>query len=719
MTQNTITEAIGTTVPTELQALPGWLVWRFKYDPNDPTKKPIKMPYYAMTGTKRKGVQGSAADRAQLVTFPQAASVAVRDGYSGVGFAPMAEWGITALDFDKCVIDGQVDPTVQQLVAGTYSELSPSGSGVRGLVLGSLGDHKDNATEGKFGFETFNAKGFVTITGNAITDCRKIAPVPAEVVQFCETRFKRQRERAEAAPPEQPPLGLTPEQIRALVGHLDPSMGRMPWLNVGMAIHHELQGDGFELWDEWSSKGASYPGTDSLECQWDSFSRPRDGGPSVTIRTLIQLANESGAKFVFYTPVSDDEFTDIAAHDRREAQVRIAEAVEGGYLAGMTLGEVQAEIRDNQDAAKLATEKLAEIRAKVANDFKVPVANVEEATKPVRSHYEVLSVWDFMNQPSPGWFIFGVVPKAEVVLMFGASRSGKTFLVLDMAFAIGRGVPWRGIETEKAKVIYLAAEGAGGARKRFRAYAQHNSLSQAEVDNGIGIIDATPNMRDAKVLNEIARCIRKAGGTDILIIDTLAQVIHGDENGEDMQNLINLVREHLCKPLKAMAFFIHHTGKDTSKGARGSSTLLAAVEAEFEVVRSGDVRMMKVTKLKDGEEGAQFGFSLGTVDVGEDEQGRPITSCVVNYTDASDISLKANAKVRGSKEKKLLEVLGRLGDLDEGGVRINTLIFEAMQEIPHDPKKKRDLRRQGFIQALDLLKGKGLVVQEGDKVRPA
>ena len=52
---------------------------------------------------------------------------------------------------------------------------------------------------------------------------------------------------------------------------------------------------------------------------------------------------------------------------------------------------------------------------------------------------------------------------AKAVMVLGTtSGAGKSFMALDMAGAIARGLPWRGKKTKQGRVVYIAAEGAGG-----------------------------------------------------------------------------------------------------------------------------------------------------------------------------------------------------------------------------------------------------------------
>jgi hypothetical protein len=86
---------------------------------------------------------------------------------------------------------------------------------------------------------------------------------------------------------EIPDKGASVEELRATLEYQDPDMNRDDWIQVGMAIHHETDGDlaGFDLWDEWSSKSDKYKGRADLEASWRSF---HDSPNSVTIGMLRQ-----------------------------------------------------------------------------------------------------------------------------------------------------------------------------------------------------------------------------------------------------------------------------------------------------------------------------------------------------------------------------------------------------------------------------------------------
>jgi len=78
--------------------------------------------------------------------------------------------------------------------------------------------------------------------------------------------------------------------------------------------------------------------------------------------------------------------------------------------------------------------------------------------------------------------------------------------------------------------------------------------------------------------------------------------------------------------------WIHHSGKDEAKGARGHSLLRAASDTEIEISAEGPVRVARVTKQREMECEGDFSFTLKVVELGLNGRGKPVTSCVVVHS---------------------------------------------------------------------------------------
>lgn len=304
-------------VPAPLRDLPIFLCWQLQQQSGE--AKPRKVPYYAHGGM-RSGKQGGPEDRQRLVTYGEAMSQAIKRGMTGIGIALLEGFNIVALDLDNCLgTNGELlahDPLLDAVLAQSYCERSPSGRGIRALFRGNLGNHKATIISGMPGCEVFSTSGFVTLTGDHLHEAdligtlELVADVTSEVKAFVEQRLGRFGARSSDASVQRsnivdffggtmPALGLTVERMEEALSVLDPSMGRDDWIRVGMALHHETDGDdtGFELWDAWSAGGVQYPGTEGLRTQWESFER-RKGSDRVpiTIASVIKMAKEASGR---------------------------------------------------------------------------------------------------------------------------------------------------------------------------------------------------------------------------------------------------------------------------------------------------------------------------------------------------------------------------------------------------------------------------------------
>lgn len=639
-------------VPAELRSLQGWLMWRYEQFTGE--EKPRKVPYWT-DGVKRYGKQGGPVDRERLTTFGAARDAAARGGFTGVGFAPLPEFGLAFLDFDACVdADGNVDDSVLDLVSMTYAEYSPSGKGVRAVLRGDLGNHKSHASAERFGVETFSSSGYVTFTGNVLPIVEilgtenMIASVSDKVIDFCRERFGTVGS-PEAFDPDdfmaghEPVLGLSEERMRELLAAISPDCTREEWIRVGMALHHETDGSdlGFELWDEWSSDGITYPSTEGVRTQWDSFERRRGrSGRQITMASVIKMAKQALGQN--NTPVTSEALQHVA---------------------------------DN--APSTYTGRFAAVPAAKLNLL-----------------------------PKSQWIIKGILPRsADPSLLFGASGSGKSFLALDMALAIARGEDWFGHRSKQTRVVYLAAEGGSGVGKRIKAYCDRRGVDIDKLP--IDVITGCPNILEQDDISELVRSLAASGPYGLVIVDTLAQVTPGanENTAEDMgRALANL--KALGEATGATVQVVHHAGKDLNRGSRGWSGIKAAMDSQLEVQRDPDTgtRSFRVEKMKDGEDGAQFAFKLDVVDLGVDEDGDLITSCVVEVDNAPAPAAKGErkgVKRRGHIETHILEVMSTFGALDV--VETEDLIKRAIDMLPKPDKDGRDTRRQTVARALTAL----------------
>jgi len=232
--------------------------------------------------------------------------------------------------------------------------------------------------------------------------------------------------------------------------------------------------------------------------------------------------------------------------------------------------------------------------------------------------------------------------ECAISVVYGDSNSGKSFFAVDLAYHVAAGHGWFGQKVRAGNVLYVAAEGGRGFGKRIAAVKLQKPDLHAAGSQNLNLLPLQVDLHGAEDASAI---INQAEPSQyrLVVVDTLAMSIgEGSENdGRDMGMFIsNIMR--LKAYFNCHILIVHHTGKDRSKGARGHSSLRAALDTEIELKADGLVRVASVTKQRDMESGKKVAFTLEVVELGLDNDLDAVTSCVVSPADVPDS--KANKK---------------------------------------------------------------------------
>jgi len=209
------------------------------------------------------------------------------------------------------------------------------------------------------------------------------------------------------------------------------------------------------------------------------------------------------------------------------------------------------------------------------------------------------------------WLITDLFERERLITVFGAPKSGKSFIAIAMACSVAIGEEFYGHETKKSPVLYLCGEGVSGVRRRLASYEQYEgtgSLKGAPLflsNRGSRINE--PEEYD-KLENEINLIKDQVGDIGLIIFDTFQRNFSGDENSAQEVNKFVKAADQLIHDFGCSVLLVHHTGRGNKGRARGSSVLDASIDGEFLVERKGtkadDANLMLVkmsqTKNKDG-----------------------------------------------------------------------------------------------------------------------
>jgi phage/plasmid primase-like uncharacterized protein len=255
----------------------------------------------------------------------------------------------------------------------------------------------------------------------------------------------------------------------------------------------------------------------------------------------------------------------------------------------------------------------------------------------------------------PNWLIKGILERGSMNLLFGESGAGKSLFAMDWAFCAATGRDWHGHKIkEELKSLIIMGEGLRGASMRFKALSQ----KYGEAPKNIRLSRRSINLLDSKEADDILKIVAELDfKPSIIMIDTLHRNMVGDENSsEDMAMYFKSI-ELLARRLDAAIVTVHHSGHGDKGRSRGSSSIKAAMDAEFCVTKNGDGITFSCTKSKDFGFGTDMSFVIKEVELeGEvfydEDDDKQITSVYLEY--------QGVAKKEKSLPKKLQKALDSL-----------------------------------------------------------
>jgi hypothetical protein len=293
---------------------------------------------------------------------------------------------------------------------------------------------------------------------------------------------------------------------------------------------------------------------------------------------------------------------------------------------------------------------------------------------------------------------------------------------MDLGFHISIGRQWGGRRVTQAPVVYIAAEGSSGVKKRKVGFEKENPNLPAPVP--FYLISAAPNLgvgqEDQRALIASVSAVGIKPG--LIIIDTLAQTLGGgDENGGGMLQFVANATA-LANHFGAFVLVVHHVGLTADDRERGHSSLIGGADVRILCQRKDDefAATLKWLKLKDEDTNITLRAHLARVVISHDEDGDEISTLIVErIEDAEPKATLPREKVTPASQRLLMTVISEA--IDEAGepfrpygqsgpvVRAvaDTIVrgryYSRVAEIPKPddtPEKLAERQRKGFNLAI-------------------
>lgn len=250
------------------------------------------------------------------------------------------------------------------------------------------------------------------------------------------------------------------------------------------------------------------------------------------------------------------------------------------------------------------------------------------------------------------YLVKGLIPIPGLSVIWGAPKSGKSFWTFDLVMHVALGWEYRGRRVHQGPVVYCCFEGQSGVKARVEAFRQRYSDKLTD-EVPFFLQPVTLDLvRDHPELIEAVRATLGGAMPVAIVLDTLNRSLAGSEsNDADMSKYIRAA-DAIRDAFGCSVLIVHHCGINDSR-PRGHTSLTGAADAQLAVKRNsaGNI-LVTVEFMKDGDAGECVASCLESIEVGADEDGEPITSCVVVEAEASC----AKAPKRGKRLSKSAQI---------------------------------------------------------------
>jgi hypothetical protein len=253
---------------------------------------------------------------------------------------------------------------------------------------------------------------------------------------------------------------------------------------------------------------------------------------------------------------------------------------------------------------------------------------------PQRTRFLLTRFNAVLMSSSAAYLIKGLIPRAGLTVIWGPPKCGKSFWTFDFVMHIVLGEPYRGRRVQQGAVVYLALEGGEGFRYRIEAFRRKHGTTDAPF---YLITDRTDLVRDHAALIGAIRAQLGVTLPALVVIDTLNRSLAGSKSKDEDMTAYIQATDAIREAFGCAVIIVHHCGVAGDR-PRGHTSLTGAADAQIAVTRDGAGNIIATLEwLKDGPEGDVIASRLEQLELGADEDGDSITSCVIIPVDGDAI----------------------------------------------------------------------------------
>lgn len=216
----------------------------------------------------------------------------------------------------------------------------------------------------------------------------------------------------------------------------------------------------------------------------------------------------------------------------------------------------------------------------------------------------LMHVDELDNLPPIRWLIKDLLPANSLVELHGASSTGKTQVIFDIAQTLA---------ATGLTVIYVAAEGLQGYRGRKKAWQKFRKQN----GGSLYLWREPVHLFERPAVRMFLDAV-KPKQPAVIVFDTLSRCSLGaDENNQKDMGFILEALDLVRRETGAAVVAVHHTNA-TGARERGSTVIRGGMDVMIEVSKDDDLISVSCSKMKDAGEFDSIYLKPVLVDIGEE-----------------------------------------------------------------------------------------------------
>jgi hypothetical protein len=319
----------------------------------------------------------------------------------------------------------------------------------------------------------------------------------------------------------------------------------------------------------------------------------------------------------------------------------------------------------------------------------------------------------------PDYLVDGLLQRRFSYCLTARTGDGKTAIALLLAACVALGIPFAGHATEKGRVLVLAGENPDDIRTRWVAMGEAMNFNVDEID--VYFVPGT--FKISAMRDRITAEVEALGGVDLVIVDTSAAFLEGDDENSNTQQqaharmlrgLVNLLDGPTiltnCHPVKNAA--------DDNLIPRGGGSYIAEVDGNLTALRDDTAITMHWQGKFRGADFAPMTFMLvtDTYDRLRDSKGRLIPTVIARH-----LSDKAQEEIvvaaRGDEDLALQALKEGAGGLSLADLAKQLGWLNAKFE-PNKSRAQKTVNRLKRAKLVQLDRGRYVITEKGKKATP-